>query len=108
MLDTSRIRAITFDLDDTLWPIWPTIERAEKALTRLAVGACAPMTSALFANPHALHDIRQQVMANRPDILHDLSAIRREAISLALYPCRRTTPPWPSLRLRCFLPNATA
>jgi len=26
------IRAITLDLDDTLWPIWPTIERAERVL----------------------------------------------------------------------------
>ena len=83
MLDTSRIRAITFDLDDTLWPIWPTIERAEKALTAW-LSVHAPMTSALFANPHARHDIRQQVMTDRPDILHDLSAIRREAIRLAL------------------------
>ena len=24
-LDTSCIRAISIDLDDTLWPIWPTI-----------------------------------------------------------------------------------
>ncbi len=83
MLDTTRIRAITFDLDDTLWPIWPIIERAEKTLSAwLAVHA--PMTSALFANAHARHDIRQQVMQSRPDILHDLSAIRREAIRLAL------------------------
>ncbi len=83
MLDTTRIRAITFDLDDTLWPIWPIIERAEKTLSAwLAVHA--PMTSALFANAHARHDIRQQVMKSRPDILHDLSAIRREAIRLAL------------------------
>lgn len=83
MLDTSRIRAITFDLDDTLWPIWPTIERAEKVLTTW-LSVHAPMTSALFANPHARHDIRQQVMRSRPDILHDLSAVRREAIRLTL------------------------
>ena len=83
MLDTSRIRAITFDLDDTLWPIWPTIERAERVLSAW-LAARAPMTSALFANAHARHDIRQQVMTGRPDILHDLSAIRREAIRLAL------------------------
>lgn len=83
MLDTSRIRAITFDLDDTLWPIWPTIERAEKALAAW-MAQRAPMTSALFANPHARHDIRQQVMRQRPDISHNLSAIRLEAIRLTL------------------------
>ncbi|HSH89356.1 MAG TPA: HAD family hydrolase, partial [Ramlibacter sp.] len=32
MLDITRIKAISLDLDDTLWPIWPTIEKAEKSL----------------------------------------------------------------------------
>src|SRR6218665_2593121 len=31
-LDMARIRAISIDLDDTLWPIRPTIARAETAL----------------------------------------------------------------------------
>lgn len=84
MLDTSRIRAITLDLDDTLWPIWPTIERAEKALNQW-LSQHAPMTAALFANAHARHEIREHVMRTRPEIRHDLSAIRREAIRLALY-----------------------
>ena len=35
-LDVSRIRAITLDLDDTLWPIWPAIARAEDVLQELA------------------------------------------------------------------------
>lgn len=84
MLDVSRIRAISLDLDDTLWPVWPVIERAEKALTAW-LGQYAPMTSALFANPHARHEIREHVMRTRPEIGHDLSAIRLEAIRLALY-----------------------
>lgn len=84
MLDTTRIRAITLDLDDTLWPIWPTIERAEQALTRW-LGEHAPMTAALFANPHARHEIRQHVVGTRPDLHHDLSAVRREAIRVALF-----------------------
>ena len=32
MIDVTRIRAITLDLDDTLWPIWPTIAKAEAVL----------------------------------------------------------------------------
>ena len=32
MLDRLKVRAITLDLDDTLWPIWPTIARAERQL----------------------------------------------------------------------------
>ena len=32
MLDPQKIRAITIDLDDTLWPIWPTIRTRRKRL----------------------------------------------------------------------------
>jgi HAD superfamily hydrolase (TIGR01549 family) len=84
MLDTQRIRAISLDLDDTLWPIWPTIERAEKVLHEWLV-INAPMTAALFSSPEALRDIRAHMGQQRPDLKHDLSALRRESIRLALY-----------------------
>lgn len=84
MLNVSRIRAISIDLDDTLWPIWPTIERAEKKL-HAWLGERAPMTAALFSSPQALREIRDHMHASRPDLKHDLSAVRRESIRLALY-----------------------
>lgn len=88
MLDVPKIRAISFDLDDTLWPIWPVIERAEKALVDW-LSIHAPMTAALFSSPSALQEIRQYmhdvVLKKKPDIAHDLSAIRKESIRLALY-----------------------
>lgn len=84
MLDLTIIKAITLDLDDTLWPVWPAIERAEAALDKW-LNRHAPMTAALFANPTARHDIREQIVRTRPDLKHNLSAIRREAIRLALY-----------------------
>ena len=84
MLVTSRIKAISLDLDDTLWPIWPTIERAEKVLHDWLVDN-APMTAALFSTPSALRDIRDYMASNRPELKHDLSAVRRESIRLALY-----------------------
>lgn len=88
MLDVSKIKAISLDLDDTLWPIWPVIERAEKALLDWLTDH-APMTAAMFASPTALREIREY-MANvmikqRPEIRHDLGAIRLESIRLALY-----------------------
>ena len=46
MLDLSRIRAITLDLDDTLWPVWPTIHRAEQVLSDWLMQH-APATAAL-------------------------------------------------------------
>ena len=84
MLDVSRIKAISLDLDDTLWPIWPTIERAEKVLHDWLV-VNAPMAAALFSSPSALREIRDYMVANRPDLKNDLSAVRRESIRLALY-----------------------
>ncbi|MEJ5988521.1 HAD-IA family hydrolase [Ramlibacter sp. PS3R-8] len=84
MLEPGKIKAITIDLDDTLWPIWPVIERAEKALHDW-LAAHAPMASALFANPAALREIRTEMGNSRPELKHDMSALRRESIRLALY-----------------------
>jgi FMN hydrolase / 5-amino-6-(5-phospho-D-ribitylamino)uracil phosphatase len=84
MLDITRIKAISLDLDDTLWPIWPTIERAEKVLHDWLV-EYAPMAAALFSSPSALREIRNHMAASRPDLKNDLSAVRRESIRLALY-----------------------
>ncbi|NML45163.1 HAD family hydrolase [Ramlibacter sp. G-1-2-2] len=83
MLELGKIKAITLDLDDTLWPIWPVIERAEKALHRWLVDN-APMTAALFSSPLAMREIREQMTDLRPDLKHDMSALRRESIRLAL------------------------
>lgn len=83
MLDLSQIKAISLDLDDTLWPIWPTIERAEKALHDWMVEH-TPMAAALFSSPVALREIRDHMVDARPDLKHDLSALRRESIRLAL------------------------
>ena len=83
MLDLKIVKAITLDLDDTLWPVWPAIERAEKALEGW-LGAHAPMAAALFANPVARDELRAYVLRTRPDLKHNLSAVRREAIRLAL------------------------
>ena len=90
MLDISKIKAITLDLDDTLWPIWPTIERAEKTLAAW-LGQQAPGAAAVFADPHARHAVREHVVRTQPDIGHDLSALRRESIRLALHRANEDT-----------------
>ena len=84
MLDAGKIKAVAIDLDDTLWPIWPTIERAERALHDWLTDH-APMTAALFSSPGALREIRGETTTSRPDLKHDMSALRRESIRLALY-----------------------
>lgn len=74
---------MTLDLDDTLWPIRPTIERAERLLVEwLAVQA--PATATLFSDLPARLALRAQVERDMPHISHDLSALRLETIRLAL------------------------
>jgi len=83
MLDPSQIRAITLDLDDTLWPIWPTIHRAEAALL-LWLKEHAALTAQMFPAPEALRSIRQQIERERPDLRHDLSGLRLASIQQAM------------------------
>lgn len=83
MLDLARIRALTLDLDDTLWPIWPTIARAETALQDW-LAARAPRAAVTFSDPARRLALRHRVMAEQPDLLHDLSALRLASIRLAL------------------------
>lgn len=83
MLDLTPIKAITLDLDDTLWPIWPTIEKAEQALHDW-LAKHAPQTAALLAQPAARHEIREHVNALNPELKHNLSALRTRSIRLAL------------------------
>ncbi len=83
MLDIANIKAISLDLDDTLWPIWPTIERAEAVLSEW-LAERAPATAALSATPGLVRELRASVPALRPDLRHDMSALRRETIRLLL------------------------
>ncbi len=78
-LELARVRAITLDLDDTLWPVWPTIERAEGEL-RDWLDQHAPRTGRLARDPQAARAARQAALAARPEQAHDLGQLRREAI----------------------------
>ena len=49
MFNANLIKAITLDLDDTLWPVWPTIYKAED-LMREFLQPHAPKTVDFFAN----------------------------------------------------------
>lgn len=74
--------AITLDLDDTLWPIMPTIEKAERAL-RDWLGAHAPATGAAL-DAAAWRALRERVERERPEWAHDLGRLRLETIRRGL------------------------
>ena len=82
-LNTSRIKAITLDLDDTLWPIWPTIARAEVAMGDW-LRPRAPGTAALLMDAQARLALREDVVRANPGIAHNMSAIRLELIRQGL------------------------
>ena len=90
MLDISAVRAISLDLDDTLWPVWPTIARAELALQGWLTTR-APGAAALVADSRARAALRQQVRDAHPDLHHDLSHQRQALICLALHQCGEDT-----------------
>ena len=77
-----QVTAITLDLDDTLWPVRPTLVAAEKVLADW-LRANAPAT-AQGTPPPAMLALRAEVAAEHPHWAHDLSAIRLETIRRAL------------------------
>ena len=82
-LNTAKVKAITLDLDDTLWPIWPAIARAEAAMGDW-LRPRAPRTALLLMDAPARLALRDEVVRASPDIAHDLSAVRLELIRQGL------------------------
>jgi putative hydrolase of the HAD superfamily len=78
----TRIRAISLDLDDTLWPIWPVIERAEAALHAYLAAHC-PRTAEAYPLPR-MRRLREQVAHEHPHLAHDFTAQRLICLERAL------------------------
>jgi putative hydrolase of the HAD superfamily len=80
---TTGIEAITLDLDDTLWPVAPTIAGAEQDLFDWLC-AHAPKTADLTRQSEVKSAIRQEVIAKHQARSHDLGFLRREMIRESL------------------------
>ena len=76
-----RIRAITLDLDDTLWPFAPIGARIEQVLDDW-LRAHSPRTAERFPIPK-MRALREWVFAGHPHLLHDMSALRRLTLEYA-------------------------
>lgn len=76
------VRAITLDLDDTVWPFAPTGERIEQALDAW-FRTHSPRTAERFSTG-AMRDLRLRVHQQNPHLAHDVSALRRLTIEQAL------------------------
>lgn len=69
-----HIRAICFDLDDTLWDLAPVIPRAERRLHRW-FGEHYPRITGVYT-VERLHALRQEIGARYPELRHDLTELR--------------------------------
>lgn len=79
MLKLSQIQAITLDLDDTLWPVAPTIKGAEQDLLHWLL-VNTPETAKLTQKTEVKDAVRQSVLAKHALKAHDLGFLRREVI----------------------------
>ena len=73
-----RIRAITLDLDDTLWAIEPVIIRAEEKLWQHLTEEYPRIASKFSAED--VHEIRLSVMEEFADYWHDFRFLRKKVL----------------------------
>lgn len=76
------IRAITLDLDDTLWPFAPIGARIEQALHDWLQRHC-PRTAERYPIA-AMRSLREEINAEHPHLAHDFSQLRKLTLARAL------------------------
>lgn len=79
------IRLVTFDLDNTLWETDNTIRKAESDM-RDAFSRRVPGFSERF-DFRATLALREQVVADSPEIAHDVTRLRKEVLFRAAREC---------------------
>lgn len=77
----SPIKAVLFDLDDTLWPIVPVIKRAENLLYDWLKAHAPSVTERVTIE--SMRERRQQLMATDPVYQLDLRILRHAVLSEA-------------------------
>jgi HAD superfamily hydrolase (TIGR01549 family) len=77
-----NVKAITLDLDDTLWASAPAIAAAEAKL-HVWLEQHAPAVAAAFPPP-VFAQFRRTLAAELPHIAHDFTALRHEALTRIL------------------------
>ena len=73
------IKAVCLDLDDTLWPVGPAIEQAERAMLAWLAEHCPRILERHDAD--SLRAVRVAVARAYPQHAHDLTFLRKAAIA---------------------------
>ncbi len=79
-----HIRAISLDLDDTLWPIGPVIERVEQSVDAWLRTNCPEVAAAWPIE--SMRALRDMVASEHPELAHDFGAQRRMTLRRAFAP----------------------
>ncbi|QVN22659.1 HAD family hydrolase [Burkholderia pyrrocinia] len=79
----AKVSALSFDLDDTLWPFGPAVERAEAALRTWLIEH-APNIASVLSTQQMLSELREEYERLCPDLVSDYRALRLGSIRLAL------------------------
>ena len=100
------IKAISFDLDDTLWPILPIINKAEEITNKWLVKNYPGVEKLLKGKE--LADISNKLLEKRKDLSNNLSKIKRiishRTWELDLVTTNRNPKSWLHNPLRFFTP----
>ncbi|WP_158881421.1 HAD family hydrolase [Rhodanobacter sp. L36] len=80
-----RILALTLDLDDTLWPVWPALERADHAIDAYLRENHPDVARAWPID--AMRELRARVAAERLDLAHDFTTQRQITLQQAFAAC---------------------
>ncbi|MEN9848526.1 MAG: hypothetical protein RL368_1266 [Pseudomonadota bacterium] len=75
------IRAICFDLDDTLWPMLPVIKAAEQAAFEW-LNSHYPRITERFSIDE-LRELRDQLLRQRPELFNDVTLLRILSLEVA-------------------------
>lgn len=81
----NSVRAVTMDLDDTLWAIAPVIVQAEKRMYDLLAATCPAVAESYSVDE--LREVRAQVELDFPELKHDLTAMRKLTLERVLLEC---------------------
>jgi FMN hydrolase / 5-amino-6-(5-phospho-D-ribitylamino)uracil phosphatase len=84
-MSLSAVRAICFDLDNTLWDVEPVLARAERILSDWLEGRY-PKIPQRFPAAEIL-ELRAAVLAEHPQHAHDFTFLRRESLARAAHAC---------------------
>ena len=79
------IRALTLDLDDTLWPVMPALERADREVDAW-LREHHPDVAASWPIP-AMRELRARIAAERQDLAHDFTTQRHLTMRHAFAAC---------------------